>query len=77
MEWLRHYRIFNGNGNCFVTVLHLICEMLLKVNYTAVKKGKRVNGFYKSKDDHLMRVSEIPHNIFSNDFLYSSLIQFL
>ena len=51
--------------------------MLLKINYTAAEKGKRVNGFYKSKDDHLMRVSEIPHNIFSNDFLYSSLIQFL
>ena len=50
-------------------------EMLLKVNHSAIDKAKHL-GFDKSRGDPSNHVWQILHNLFSNDYLHSSFIQF-
>ena len=50
-------------------------KILLKVNHSAIDKAKRL-GFDKSRDDPSKHVWQIPHNLFSNDYLHSSFIHF-
>ena len=50
-----------------------MCEMLLKVNNFDI--GKSLWSFHKCRDGRFIRLCQISHDLFSNDFLDNPLIQ--
>ena len=52
-----------------------MCEMLLKVNNFAADIGKSLWSFHKCINGRFIRLCQISHDLFSNDFLDNTLIQ--
>ena len=71
---------FNGSDNfSFLRLLYLVFEMLLKENYFAADEVKSLicTVFIKADDEISFSLFvRILHNLFLNDFLHGSLIQF-
>ena len=45
-----------------------MCEMLLKVNNFAADIGKSLWSFHKCRDGRFIRLCQISHDLFSNEF---------
>ena len=55
----------------------MICEVLVTVNYFDAEKGKSLNcRVFIVADMRFLCMYTKLHNLFSNNFLYSSIIQF-